>query len=67
MSLVVTRGRVGLGDGVDAVHGQARVVPLLPLKGENHLGHGVGDPPPLQNHPGQQVERSKLLQHVLAT
>lgn len=60
-----TCGRVRLGDGVDPVHGQRGVVLLLPLQGEHHLRQGVGDPPPLQDQPGQRVQRPKLLQNVL--
>lgn len=65
--LLITRGCVRLGDGVYPVHGQRRVVLLLPLQGEHHFSQGVSDAPPLQDHTGQRVQRPKLLQNILPT
>lgn len=64
--LCSTCGCVCLGYGVDPVHGQLRVVLLLPLQGEHHFRQGVSDPPPLQNHTWQRVQRAKLLQNILS-
>lgn len=60
-----TCGCVCLGHGVYPVHGQLRVVLLLPLQGEHHFGQGVSDPPPLQYHTWQRVQWAKLLQNIL--
>lgn len=65
--MCITRGCVCLGDGIYSVHGQCVVVLLLPLQGEHHLGQGVSDPPPLQDHTWQRVQRAELLQNILPT
>ena len=60
-----TCGGVCLRYRVYPVHGQQRVVLFLSLEREHHLGHSVGDPPPLQNHPRERVQGAELLQNVL--
>lgn len=62
-----TCGCVRLGYGVYSVHVYRGLVLLLPLQGEHHLSQGVGDPPPLQNHTWQRVQRAQLLQNILPT
>lgn len=63
--LLITCGRVRLGDGVYSVHGQRGVVLLLPLQGEHHFSQGIRDPPPLQYQTRQRVQRPELLQNIL--
>lgn len=58
---------MSLGYGVYSVHVCHGLVLLLPLQGEHHLGQGVGDPPPLQNHTWQRVQRAQLLEDILPT
>lgn len=60
-----TCGGVRLSGGVYSIHGQYGVVLLLPLEGEDHFSQGISDPPPLQNHTWQRVQRPKLLQNIL--